>query len=52
MVGRERFERMNWWLIPVFGLMGLFGLAAGWFVGTILLAFKDEPMNVWEDWDE
>lgn len=51
MVGFERDKRMNWaWLvIPVFSLLGL---AAGWVVGTVLLSFRDDPMDIWEDWED
>jgi hypothetical protein len=50
-VGFEGSKRMNWtWLvIPVFSV---FGLAVGWVVGTILLSFRDDPMDIWEDWED
>ena len=44
---------MNWWVIPIVGALGVLGLFAGWAVGTIVLALRDEPMDVWwDDWDD
>lgn len=52
MVECEGKVRMNWWvwlLIPVFAV---FGLAAGWVAGSILIAFRNEPYDIWEDWED
>jgi hypothetical protein len=43
---------MSWWVIPVVAGLGALGFLAGWTVGTILVAFRDEPMDVWEDWED
>jgi hypothetical protein len=24
----------------------------GWVMGTILLSFRDDPMDIWEDWED
>ena len=43
---------MSWWAVPVVAGLGVLGFLAGWAAGTILVAFRDEPMNVWEDWED
>ena len=43
---------MSWWAVPVIGVLGVLGLLAGWTVGSFLVAFRDEPMDVWEDWED
>lgn len=43
---------MSWWAIPVIGGLGVLGLLAGWTVGAFLIAMRDEPMDVWEDWED
>lgn len=43
---------MNWWVVPVVGVLGVLGLLAGWALGTIIVALRDEPMDVWWDDDE
>ncbi len=52
MVGFAREKRMSWWAVIVLGVLGVLGFLTGWTVGTILAAFRDEPMNVWEDWED
>ena len=44
--------RVSWWMVPVVGVMGVLGLLAGWTVGAFLVAMRNEPMDVWEDWED
>lgn len=37
---------MSWWAVPVVAGLGVLGFLTGWTVGTILAAFRDEPLNV------
>jgi hypothetical protein len=43
---------MSWWVVPVLAGLGVLGLLAGWTVGTILVAFRQQPMDIWEDWED
>lgn len=43
---------MSWWAVPVIGVLGVLGLVCGWLVGSFLVAMRDEPMNIWEDWED
>lgn len=43
---------MSWWMIPVVGVMGVLGLLFGWTVGAFLVAMRNEPHDVWEDWED
>ena len=52
MVGRERVERMSWWAIPIVGGLSVLGMLAGWTIGSFLVAMRDEPMDIWEDWED
>lgn len=52
MVGCEGKKRMSWWAVPVIGVLGVLGLVFGWLVGSFLVAMRDEPMNIWEDWED
>ncbi len=52
MVGFEGSKRMSWWAWLVIPVFSVFGLAVGWVVGTVLLSFRDDPMDIWEDWED
>lgn len=43
---------MSWWAIPIVAAMSVLGLLAGWAVGSFLVAFRDEPHDIWEDWED
>ena len=43
---------MSWWAIPIIGGLSVLGLLAGWAVGSFLVAFRDEPHDIWEDWED
>jgi hypothetical protein len=43
---------MSWWVVPIVAVLGVLGFLGGWAVGTILIAFKDEPLDIWEDWED
>ena len=42
---------MSWWAIPIIGGLSVLGLLAGWTVGAFLISMRDEPHDVWEDWE-
>lgn len=43
---------MSWWAVPIIGALGVLGLLAGWTVGAFLIAMRDEPMDIWSDWED
>ena len=43
---------MSWWAVPIVAGLGVLGMFAGWAVGSFLLTFRDEPLDVWEDWED
>ncbi len=43
---------MSWWAVPVIAGLGILGMLAGWTVGTFLIAIRNEPMDIWEDWED
>jgi len=51
-VGCERSERVSWWAVPIVAVLGVVGLCVGWVVGTILVGMRDEPWDIWEDWED
>jgi hypothetical protein len=43
---------MSWWAVPIVGVLGVLGLLAGWAIGAFLIALRDEPYDIWEDWED
>lgn len=52
MVEREGKISMSWWAIPLVGGISVLGFLVGWAAGSILIAFRDEPYDIWEDWED
>lgn len=51
-MGCERQKRVSWWVVPIVAGLGVAGFLVGWIVASILLVFRDEPMDIWEDWED
>jgi membrane protein YqaA with SNARE-associated domain len=43
---------MSWWAVLIVAGLGVLGMFAGWAVGSFLLTFRDEPHDIWEDWED
>jgi hypothetical protein len=42
---------VSWWAVPIVAGLGVLGMLAGWVVGSFLVTFRNEPFDVWEDWE-
>ena len=43
---------MSWWAVPVVLGLGVVGFLAGWAVGSFLVAMRDDPHDIWDDWED